>query len=131
MGEALASRASRHGWSAAWANIWGAIAGGLIIGGTEALSIRYFGADFVDISVYGLVLFILIVRRRPVRRRERGSARMSGYLDGVLVLLAIMCLRLCRISADRSRPIQSRGGCFAAIGGYARPISAPKLVLSP
>ena len=29
---------------------------------TEALSIRYFGADFVDISVYGLLLFILIVR---------------------------------------------------------------------
>jgi branched-subunit amino acid ABC-type transport system permease component len=28
----------------------------------EALSIRYLGADFVDISVYGLLLLILIVR---------------------------------------------------------------------
>ena len=43
-------------------NIWGAIAGGLIIGLTEAFSIQYFGADFVDISVYGLLLLILIVR---------------------------------------------------------------------
>jgi branched-chain amino acid transport system permease protein len=43
-------------------NIWGAIAGGLIIGMAEAFSIRFFGADFVDMSVYGLLLFILIVR---------------------------------------------------------------------
>ena len=38
------------------------IAGGLIIGMTEALSIRYLGADFVDISVYGLLLLILMIR---------------------------------------------------------------------
>jgi len=43
-------------------NIWGAIAGGLIIGFAEVLSIELFGADFVDISVYGLLLFILIAR---------------------------------------------------------------------
>ena len=43
-------------------NIWGAIAGGLIIGLVETLSIQFFGADFVDMSVYGLLLFILIVR---------------------------------------------------------------------
>ncbi len=43
-------------------NIWGAIAGGLIIGLTEVLSIEFFGADFVDISVYGLLLLILIAR---------------------------------------------------------------------
>lgn len=43
-------------------NVWGAIAGGLIIGLAEVLSINAFGADFVDISVYGLLLFILIVR---------------------------------------------------------------------
>jgi branched-chain amino acid transport system permease protein len=43
-------------------NIWGAIAGGLIIGMAEVLSINLLGADFVDISVYGLLLFILIVR---------------------------------------------------------------------
>jgi branched-chain amino acid transport system permease protein len=43
-------------------NVWGAIAGGLIIGLAEVLSINAFGADFVDISVYGLLLLILIVR---------------------------------------------------------------------
>ncbi len=43
-------------------NIWGAIAGGLIIGLTEVLSIDLFGADFVDIAVYGLLLLILVVR---------------------------------------------------------------------
>jgi branched-chain amino acid transport system permease protein len=43
-------------------NIWGSIAGGLIIGLVEVLSIGYFGADVVDIAVYGLLLFILFVR---------------------------------------------------------------------
>jgi branched-chain amino acid transport system permease protein len=43
-------------------NIWGSIAGGLVIGLVEVLSIGYFGADFVDITVYGLLLFILFVR---------------------------------------------------------------------
>jgi branched-chain amino acid transport system permease protein len=43
-------------------NIWGSIAGGLIIGLVEVLSIGYFGADFVDIAVYGLLLIILFVR---------------------------------------------------------------------
>jgi branched-subunit amino acid ABC-type transport system permease component len=43
-------------------NVWGAIAGGIIIGLVEVLSIGFFGADFVDITVYGLLLFILIVR---------------------------------------------------------------------
>lgn len=43
-------------------NIWGAILGGLVIGLAEVLSIRFFGADFVDIAVYGLLLLILFVR---------------------------------------------------------------------
>jgi branched-chain amino acid transport system permease protein len=43
-------------------NIWGSIAGGLIIGLVGVLSIGYFGADFVDIAVYGLLLLILFVR---------------------------------------------------------------------
>lgn len=43
-------------------NIWGAIIGGLIIGLTEVLSITFFGADFVDIAVYGLLLLLLFVR---------------------------------------------------------------------
>jgi branched-chain amino acid transport system permease protein len=43
-------------------NTWGAVAGGLIIGLAEVLSINFFGADFVDVSVYGLLLAILILR---------------------------------------------------------------------
>jgi branched-chain amino acid transport system permease protein len=43
-------------------NIWGAIIGGLLIGVTEVLSITFFGADFVDIAVYGLLLLLLFVR---------------------------------------------------------------------
>jgi branched-chain amino acid transport system permease protein len=43
-------------------NIWGSIAGGLIIGLVEVMAIGYFGADFVDIAVYGLLLLILFVR---------------------------------------------------------------------
>jgi len=43
-------------------NVWGSIAGGLIIGLVEVMSIGYFGADFVDIAVYGLLLLILFIR---------------------------------------------------------------------
>jgi branched-chain amino acid transport system permease protein len=43
-------------------NVWGSIAGGLIIGLVEVMSIGYFGADFVDIAAYGLLLFILFIR---------------------------------------------------------------------
>jgi branched-chain amino acid transport system permease protein len=43
-------------------NIWGAIAGGLLIGVVETFSIHWFGARAVDIGVYGLLLAILFVR---------------------------------------------------------------------
>ena len=43
-------------------NIWGSIVGGLIIGIAEVLAIGYFGADFVDIAVFGLLLAILFFR---------------------------------------------------------------------
>jgi branched-subunit amino acid ABC-type transport system permease component len=62
MGEALGLKGISAMVVGGMGNIWGAIAGGLIIGMTESLSIRYLGADFVDISVYGLLLLILIVR---------------------------------------------------------------------
>src|SRR6516165_8966191 len=42
--------------------LFAAIAGGLIIGLVEVMSIGYFGADFVDIAVYGLLLLILFIR---------------------------------------------------------------------
>ena len=43
-------------------NVWGAIIGGLIIGIAEVLSVGYIGANFVDISVFGLLLVLLMVR---------------------------------------------------------------------
>ena len=43
-------------------NIWGAIAAGLVIGLAEVAAIDLFGADVVDIVVYGLLLLILVVR---------------------------------------------------------------------
>jgi branched-chain amino acid transport system permease protein len=62
MGEALGLKGISAMIVGGMGNIWGAIAGGLVIGVTESFSIRYLGADFVDISVYGLLLLILIVR---------------------------------------------------------------------
>jgi branched-chain amino acid transport system permease protein len=43
-------------------NIWGSIVGGLVIGLVEVMAIGYFGADFVDIAVFGLLLLILFFR---------------------------------------------------------------------
>jgi branched-chain amino acid transport system permease protein len=62
MGEALGLKGIAAMVVGGMGNIWGAIAGGLIIGLVEVLSIDAFGADFVDISVYGLLLAILILR---------------------------------------------------------------------
>jgi len=62
MGEALGLKAISAMVVGGMGNIWGAIAGGLIIGLAEVLSIDFLGADFVDIAVYGLLLFILVVR---------------------------------------------------------------------
>jgi branched-chain amino acid transport system permease protein len=62
MGEAVGLKAISAMIVGGMGNIWGSIAGGLIIGLVEVMSIGYFGADFVDIAVYGLLLFILFVR---------------------------------------------------------------------
>ncbi len=62
MGEALGLKGISAMVVGGMGNIWGAIAGGLIIGLAEVFSVHVFGADFVDISVYGLLLLILIVR---------------------------------------------------------------------
>ena len=43
-------------------NIWGAIAGGLIVGLLESLATYWFGADIVKVPIWGLLLLILIVR---------------------------------------------------------------------
>jgi branched-chain amino acid transport system permease protein len=62
MGEALGLKGISAMVIGGMGSIWGAIAGGLIIGLTEVLAIDTLGADFVDIAVYGLLLLILIVR---------------------------------------------------------------------
>jgi branched-chain amino acid transport system permease protein len=62
MGEAVGLKGISAMIVGGMGNIWGSIAGGLIIGLVEVMSIGYFGADFVDIAVYGLLLIILFVR---------------------------------------------------------------------
>jgi branched-chain amino acid transport system permease protein len=62
MGEAVGLKGISAMIVGGMGNTWGAIAGGLIIGITEVLSVGYVGANFVDISVFGLLLLILFVR---------------------------------------------------------------------
>jgi branched-chain amino acid transport system permease protein len=62
MGEALGLKGISAMVVGGMGSTWGAIVGGLIIGWAEVVSIDLLGADFVDISVYGLLLIILILR---------------------------------------------------------------------
>mgnify|MGYP002651371145 CR=1 FL=1 len=56
-------------------SLWGAVAGGLLIGLAEVMSIRFLGADVVNITVYGLLLVMLVLRpqglfgRPPAREK--------------------------------------------------------------
>ena len=43
-------------------SVWGAIAGGLIVGLSETLSIYFFGASSAQITVWGLLLILLVFR---------------------------------------------------------------------
>jgi branched-chain amino acid transport system permease protein len=62
MGEAVGLKGISAMIVGGMGNIWGSIVGGLIIGITEVFAISYFGADFVDLLVFGLLLAILAVR---------------------------------------------------------------------
>jgi branched-chain amino acid transport system permease protein len=62
MGEAVGLKGISAMIVGGMGNVWGSIAGGLIIGIAEVMAIGYFGADFVDIAVFGLVLLILFIR---------------------------------------------------------------------
>jgi branched-chain amino acid transport system permease protein len=62
MGEAVGLKAISAMIVGGMGNIWGSIVGGLIIGLAEVFTITYFGADFVDIAVFGLLLLVLFVR---------------------------------------------------------------------
>jgi len=43
-------------------SVWGAVAGGLIVGLTETFSIYFFGATSAQVTIWGLLLVILLVR---------------------------------------------------------------------
>jgi branched-chain amino acid transport system permease protein len=75
MGEALGLKGISAMVIGGMGNIWGSIAGGLIIGLVETLSIQFFGADFVDMAVYGLLLLILIVRPTGLLGSASAGAR--------------------------------------------------------
>ncbi len=75
MGEALGLKGISAMIVGGMGNIWGAIAGGLIIGLAEVLSIAFFGANFVDISVYGLLLLILALRPTGLFGAPEAGAR--------------------------------------------------------
>ena len=58
-------------------SIWGAIAGGLLVGIAETLSIQYFGGDSVQMVVWGLVLVIIVLRPRGLfGRASLGKGKM-------------------------------------------------------
>ncbi|MFG1357512.1 branched-chain amino acid ABC transporter permease [Xanthobacter pseudotagetidis] len=57
-------------------SIWGAVLGGLLIGLAEVLSISYIGADVVNITVYGLLLLILIVRPQGLLGRAPSREKL-------------------------------------------------------
>ena len=57
-------------------SIWGAVLGGLLIGLAEVLSISFIGADVVNITVYGLLLLILIVRPQGLMGRPASREKL-------------------------------------------------------
>jgi len=62
MGDAIATDAIAGMVLGGLGNIWGAIAGGLLVGLVKVLAISTFGAEIEKIPVWGLLLLILIVR---------------------------------------------------------------------
>ena len=62
MGEHVGTKAIAAMVLGGLGNIWGAIAGGLIVGLTETLSIHFFGGDAVQIVVWALLLAVIIIR---------------------------------------------------------------------
>ena len=77
MGENVGSKAIAAMVLGGLGSIWGAIAGGLVVGLTETLSIHFFGGDSVQMSVWGLLLVIIIVRPQGLfGRPSAGKGKM-------------------------------------------------------
>jgi len=90
-GREYALKAFRRWWSAAWANIWGAILAAFLIGVVETFSITWFGARAVDIGAMAFC-WPSCSCARPASSAARcasSECKMSGYVESVLVLLAI------------------------------------------
>lgn len=62
MGEEIGSKAIAGMVIGGLGSIWGAVLGGLLIGMAEMLTIHFFGADTVQVVVWGLLLAALFVR---------------------------------------------------------------------
>lgn len=62
MGEHVGTKAIAAMVLGGLGSIWGAIAGGLIVGLTEALAIHFFGGEAVQIVVWSLLLIVIILR---------------------------------------------------------------------
>jgi branched-chain amino acid transport system permease protein len=62
MGEEIGSKAIAGMVIGGLGSIWGAVLGGLIIGIAEMLTVHFFGADTVQVVVWGLLLAALFVR---------------------------------------------------------------------
>jgi branched-chain amino acid transport system permease protein len=62
MGDDIGSKAIAGMVLGGLGSIWGAVIGGLIIGLTEMLTIHFFGADTVQVAVWGLLLLTLFLR---------------------------------------------------------------------
>lgn len=62
MGEEIGSKAIAGMVIGGLGSIWGAVLGGLLIGIAEMLTIHFFGADTVQVVVWGLLLAALFVR---------------------------------------------------------------------
>jgi branched-chain amino acid transport system permease protein len=62
MGEDIGTKAIAGMVVGGLGSIWGAVLGGLIVGLTEVMTIHLFGADTVQVAVWGLLLLTLFIR---------------------------------------------------------------------
>lgn len=62
MGDDIGSKAIAGMVLGGLGSIWGAILGGLVVGLTETMAIHFFGADTVQVAVWGLLLLVLLAR---------------------------------------------------------------------
>ena len=62
MGEDVGTKAIAGMVLGGLGSVWGAVVGGLVVALTETMTIHFFGADTVQVAVWGLLLLTLLVR---------------------------------------------------------------------